>query len=391
MEHKDGRRLFLGEAPSANLDFLRSVAVLLVLAQHLSRRLHVFYLAWIPTSCLGLFGVLLFFVHTCLVLMHSMQRSGLTGMPLLKNFYTRRFFRIYPLAVLIVLAALAFHLDSDINGIPGLSQGAFPGKTVLISNLLLVQNLFLSQSVVNVLWSLPFELQMYIFLPFLFFWVRRGRAFWALIGLWVFSVFAALLQVQIHGLERLSFLHFVPNFLPGVLAFALPRTSRIRSSFWPIFVLSLVTVFTFCPTPAAGWLLCLILGLCIPQFTDIATPWLCRISHEIATYSYGIYLGHQFCIWFALGVLARHSAWLRIPVLLLLLLTTPVLLYHAVERPMIRVGVRLANRLSTVRTKRDAGPTPIPVLRFENHPEPAVQATNMRNLSVPDASQLSDL
>jgi peptidoglycan/LPS O-acetylase OafA/YrhL len=75
----------------SNLDFLRSVAVLLVLADHLTRHYHLDRF-----SSLGLFGVLLFFVHTSLVLMYSMQRSHLTGIGLFKDFYIRRFFRIYP-------------------------------------------------------------------------------------------------------------------------------------------------------------------------------------------------------------------------------------------------------------------------------------------------------
>jgi peptidoglycan/LPS O-acetylase OafA/YrhL len=111
---------------SANLDLLRAVAVLLVLAQHLCRRAYVDQVGWIQTSSLGSFGVLLFFVHTCLVLMYSMERSNLAGWALLKNFATRRIFRIYPLSIFAVLFAISFHLDSDINGIR-LSHGPFPG------------------------------------------------------------------------------------------------------------------------------------------------------------------------------------------------------------------------------------------------------------------------
>ena len=62
----------------ANLDLLRAIAVLLVLAQHVGSKMHIEHIAWAPTRCpLGLFGVLLFFVHTSLVLMYSMERSGL--------------------------------------------------------------------------------------------------------------------------------------------------------------------------------------------------------------------------------------------------------------------------------------------------------------------------
>jgi peptidoglycan/LPS O-acetylase OafA/YrhL len=157
---------------SANLDLLRAIAVMLVFAQHLAKRLYVDQFVWMPTSSWGLFGVLLFFVHTCLVLMYSMERSSLTGWPLPTNFAIRRVFRIYPLSILAVVTALALHLDSDINGIHGLARGHFPGVVSAASNLLLVQNLTYTKSLVNVLWSLPFELQMYALLPFLFMWIH---------------------------------------------------------------------------------------------------------------------------------------------------------------------------------------------------------------------------
>ncbi len=71
---------------SANLDLLRTIAVLLVLIQHLCRRLHIEHLSWIPTTSLGYFGVLLFFVHTSLVLMYSLERTHLGGPSLFVNF-----------------------------------------------------------------------------------------------------------------------------------------------------------------------------------------------------------------------------------------------------------------------------------------------------------------
>src|SRR5258708_7308630 len=334
--------LSVGTGSSANLDFLRSVAVLLVITQHLCRRVHVDHIGWIETTSLGLFGVLLFFVHTSLVLMHSMERSRMSGRPLLKNFYVRRLFRIYPLSTLAVLSVLALGLDSDIHGIAGLSSGALPGKVSIISQLLLMQNLTHVKSNLNVLWSLPFEVQMYLLLPFLFIWIRGKRMFWPLMALWLGSVIAATVQPYVAALNRLSVILFVPNFLAGLIAFTLPRLERVKAYLWPVFVLGLVLVFTLEPVRGTGWGLCLILGAFIPSFADLTTTWLCAASQRIATYSYGIYLSHQFSIWVALGVLASHSLWLRIPVLMGLLVLLPVLLYHCIEKPMIRVGMRLA-------------------------------------------------
>ena len=334
---------------SANLDVLRSVAVLLVLAQHLSRRMHIEHLAWVPTSSLGFFGVLLFFVHTSLVLMYSMDRSmhrsGLRGAPLLRDFYIRRAFRIYPLSIVAICAALALHLGSDVNGVAGLSYAQLPGKLAILSQLLLVQNLLHVKSIVNVLWSLPYEVQMYLFLPFLFAWVQRKRVFWSLLALWTISLVAAWAQMNVAPLGVLSLLRFVPCFLPGVIAYASPATPRLRAYVWPIFILGLIGAFAQNPTLQMGWVLCLLLGLLIPFFREIQSGPIRLISNRIATYSYGIYISHQFCIWFALGILAARPIWLRVGVLCLSLALVPILLYHAIEKPMILLGIRLVTRL----------------------------------------------
>ena len=338
---------------SANLDFLRAVAVLLVLAQHLLYRWHVGQRLGMDIPPVGTFGVLLFFVHTCLVLMYSMERSHLRGFSLARNFYVRRAFRIYPLSILAVMTAVALHLDSGVNGVPGLSHAEPVAIGRIVSNLLLVQNLIRPGSIINVLWSLPYEVQMYICLPFLFLWIRgRRSAAWYLCALWVGSVLLAVGRTQLaaHGAQvglvaRLSLLEYVPNFLPGVLAFTLVHVQRIKSYLWPPFVLLLIVAYAMNPHTGTGWALCLLLGFAIPFFGEIRTPWLRVISNRIATYSYGIYLSHQFCIWFVDGPLSAFPLWSRIIVLGAMLIALPILLYHAIERPMIKVGARLADKL----------------------------------------------
>jgi peptidoglycan/LPS O-acetylase OafA/YrhL len=80
---------------------VRSVAVLAVLVTHVLQVTagckfdgHLAY--GIETYSLGTAGVLLFFVHTALVLMQSLERTGTTrsGWPLIRFFYIRRAFRI---------------------------------------------------------------------------------------------------------------------------------------------------------------------------------------------------------------------------------------------------------------------------------------------------------
>ena len=96
-------------------------------------------------------------------------------------------------------------------------------------------------------------------------------------------------------------------------------------------------------------------GPLIPFFREIQSRPIRLISSRIATYSYGIYISHQFCIWFALGILAARPLWFRVGILCLSLVLVPILLYHAIEKPMILLGIRLVTRL------RDKEPEPMPV------------------------------
>jgi peptidoglycan/LPS O-acetylase OafA/YrhL len=193
---------------------------------------------------------------------------------------------------------------------------------------------------------------MYVFLPFLFMWIRGKRsAVWHLCVLWVISVFVAIGRTQLaaHGapvglVARVSLLEYVPNFLPGVIAFTLMHIPRIKSYLWPPFVFLLIGAYAVNPHPAMGWTLCLLLGFAIPFFSEIKAEWLRAISNRIATYSYGIYLSHQFCIWFVDDILSGFPLWSRVVVLVAMLVGIPVVLYHWIEKPMMRAGVALAEK-----------------------------------------------
>ncbi len=92
----------------ANLDVLRSTAVLLVLVSHVIMATgHLddpLLKAWGLRQVAQL-GVLLFFIHTSLVLMMSLRR--LEAAPnMVARFYIRRVFRIYPLAIVTIACAV---------------------------------------------------------------------------------------------------------------------------------------------------------------------------------------------------------------------------------------------------------------------------------------------
>ncbi len=158
------------------------------------------------------------------------------------------------------------------------------------------------------------------------------------------SVIAAWAQLHLAALDRFSLLRFAPCFLAGIIAFVAPYTPRLRSSLWPLLLAGIICAFTLNPVLPMAWALCLVLGLLIPLFHEIQNQTIRAASNRIATYSYGIYISHQFCIWVSLGLLAANPLWLRVAVLSSTLVVTPVLLYHGIEKPMIKLGMRLSIR-----------------------------------------------
>jgi peptidoglycan/LPS O-acetylase OafA/YrhL len=317
---------------SGNLDYLRATAVCCVLVQHL---VHTFYpqghSALFDVRTVARLGVLLFFVHTALVLMMSLER-----VPGARQFYIRRAFRIYPLATICTLAMAWLFPISQMT------------PRVLVSNVFLVQNLTRDPSILPLTWSLPFELQMYLVLPVLSILLQRTdrplRLIFAII-----TCDAVLFEVLNHFTPQYFFtslFEFVPCFLGGVLAFSLQRQTKPS---WPLWLLALpvflVASVAWLSVPGHGGILreqsvCVLLGLLLPHFREFSNRPVRRIAGLVAKYSYGIYLTHLPSIWLASSLSA--SRLVKFAVLIVLLVGLPVLLYHLVEAPMIRYGKHLA-------------------------------------------------
>ncbi len=312
-----------------NLDILRAVAVLLVLAAHAAG----YTIRTTPVSfALGQLGVMLFFVHTSLVLMQSLERQQLAGPALLRAFYLQRACRIYPLAAVMLLAS---YLLMDEQWTP----------FELLANLLLVQNLVYARYMSSVLWSLCLEVQMYLLLPLLFLLLRQRPVGW-LLALWAISIPLALLQPLVSA--RFSVFEFAPCFLAGVLAWRLGDRARLPGWLWPPLLALACVLFVAYAEPRANnygrWLVCLAVGATIPWLRELTLPRLNRASKLIAKYSYGIYLFHPPLMRLAFRTLEGLPPFWQWSIFLSLLVLLAGLGYHLVEQPMIRLGARWSAR-----------------------------------------------
>jgi peptidoglycan/LPS O-acetylase OafA/YrhL len=337
---------------SPNLDFLRSAAVLFVLGFHvllLFEKRHSPYVTRLKIfHSIGHWGVLIFFVHTSLVLMFSLERQQIRfpGKASYFPFLVRRAFRVFPLSVFIVLLVTIFRLPLAYI-IDGRFEAAHLGWTGVLSNLLLLQNLSHADSVIVPLWSLPYEMQMYLFLPALFLLARSTRRMWPILMLWVAAAFAGM---HAGGLERLGvpdLITYAPCFLAGILAYKLTETRRLNvpAYLWPLTLALLTGVFLKYPGTRSSWYCCLLLGIVLSQFQEMRNAVTHKVFRVIARYSYGIYLTHFICIWLAFQAIDGIPDWSRWMILLVTLIVFPYACYHLIEEPMIRAGEKAASGL----------------------------------------------
>jgi peptidoglycan/LPS O-acetylase OafA/YrhL len=353
----------------ANLDFLRAMAVGIVFFNHLLLTMNIR-----EVGDLGHFGVLLFFVHTALVLMMSMERLGLSGRNLYVAFVVRRVFRIYPLSILCVVVVASLRIPpTSWNGYE------WTGWPTVLSNIFLTQNLTQSTSVNCVLWSLPFEIQMYAILPLLFAWALRFPAPRAMYAAWLTAVAIATSEcIARAGSCGTDFLlaRYLPCFLAGAVAWRLmtTRNPRFSGSAWVLFLVALVPAY--CLPDALGghrssvigalhgmvrndhriwwsaylhlvndWFFCATVGLAVPLFREIRNFRLKSINKHVARYSYGIYISHVPILWLCFTRLRVGSEVVSGLLAILLTAVISVLVYHCLEDPAIRVGKRLAARV----------------------------------------------
>jgi peptidoglycan/LPS O-acetylase OafA/YrhL len=335
---------------SPNLDILRAIAVLTVVVDHLVPTLlfHGFEvprpIQWL-TWHIGQAGVLAFFVHTSLVLMYSLERTGGAGSwAWFGRFYLRRALRIYPLAITCVVAVVTL-------GLPEASWklSHAPNWEEIAANLLLIQNLWTGHSVLTPLWSLPYEVEMYVVLPVLYLVTRRSDALrWFISFMVVATIGGYVFRKLQHG--HLNLAAYVPCFLAGVTCYVLRDRiiPRLSGRWWPLVVLGAVAAYCVAHTVSEpliywfGWVYCIAIAALIPLFTDSPIRWLNRAAERVATYSYGIYLLHVPALYIVFSLWRPQSLALGLVLFVAITAALAILAYHTIEAPMMRLVSRRA-------------------------------------------------
>lgn len=160
------QRLYL-----APLDGLRFFAFLAVFIHHLPK--FSTSPALVTANTYGWVGVELFFLISSYLFFHLLDAEFVkTGTISAGRFFTRRMLRIYPLMVIFPAAMLAVYGSSD-----GLGLARLAGLALFQDNLI-IWFLGYNVSIPNTahLWTLSFEFQIYLLIPFTFLAYRKfGR------------------------------------------------------------------------------------------------------------------------------------------------------------------------------------------------------------------------
>lgn len=294
----------------------------------------------------GITGVCVFFVHTSLVLMWSLQRDGHTA-----RFYLRRAFRIYPLWLVVLALTVLVRLPISPVYVPRFQFFA-PHWGELLANAGLVFNFHYGTRVVGASWTLPVEVDMYLFLPLLFLFARRLRSVWPLLTLDLcFMVYDRFTHAPIDSALSMC----VPFFLPGIMAFVLNRrgvSRQLPAWTFPLWFFLLVGIDHRDGSFRQSWIFALVLGCSLPWFQEMSWRPVRVLSHYVARYSYGVYLTHMAAICVSVYVLRTHSMAVRVAAFVAMFTGLPVVFYHVVEEPMIRLGAKLAGHMGPGRSPR---------------------------------------
>ena len=371
------------------LDGWRAIAIAIVLIDHTFN-----YLAsssqdlarWRVPPALGLHGVGIFFALSgFLITSRLLEENEVRGRISLREFYVRRAFRILPAAI-IVLAVLAS------LGVVGLLP---IGGSELLGALFFYRNYLPAVSAPNGTgfftahyWSLAVEEHFYLFWPtVLVFGLRRRQAL--TVGLFCAGALVAWRQFELMR-EIGTYGHVLPTFFVrsdtrmdallwgavAALALDVPRARAwaaryVTTTVWLGFVVLYGAVwarYRTQPTCWEGMLAALLVAgtvvrpNAVPGRVLELSPlrWVGRIS-------YSLYLANNVFVPFrSIGIPMTLGLLQRAPFNVVAVLGSSIALYYLVERPMIRIGRRIAKPVREGRPDRPVRSSAITPLALPN-------------------------
>ncbi|MBT2485509.1 MULTISPECIES: acyltransferase [unclassified Microbacterium] len=332
----------------SNLDYLRGLAALGILAYH--------YTSWTtgpqdaqtPLGRIGIYGVAIFYVLSGLTMYH-VYATRIRTLRQIRTFFVRRAFRIFPLLWLVSMATIV------------LAREWPEPMTVILNFTGLFGFVDWDGYIALGAWSIGNELFFYALFPLLALTLRRRWAFWGAVILFfmigaffAFSVLDAQTPLSEQWSAYVNPLNQSFLFVAGVGVGKLLRDVSVPR--WALIAVAAVSILIFVAWPSGEGQISLVTG--VNRFVfSAACVALCAVAYKLAVdapgwidrplgtlgeASYSVYLLHP--IMFTLFSIVLRDRASEIIVALVALVATllgSVLCYRLYERPLTDIGRRL--------------------------------------------------
>lgn len=330
------------------LDYLRGLAAFTIMLYHFV----LFSVGDPPTDSFlkkaGIYGVSLFYVLSGLTLFHVYFNTWQTNLPTLFQFFTKRFFRIFPLLWLVTLLTLFFR--------------PFPGYKMLLLNLTGLFGLVAPGAYIGTgVWSIGNELVFYLFFPLLLYLLHRNKPLLLVLAGILFRQYLAFAFVILPEFPKMveawkTYINPMNQaflFLGGIGIGYLLRHKQFPQAFLLILLAVCLMVFVSYPVSGnaihliTGWprlvytVLCLLIVSCLYKL-HYPLPLLVRKPLALlGEISYGLYLLHPLVLFTLQVVFKGLQLRYLLPLSGLASLLLSYLVYRYYEKPFIGLGNRL--------------------------------------------------
>jgi peptidoglycan/LPS O-acetylase OafA/YrhL len=258
------------------IDFLRGIAVLLVISRHLFFKPHVLTIGWI--------GVDLFFVLSGFLVSNLLfQEYNTTENIKPWRFLIRRGLKIYPLFYIMVASLFFIFISEEPESIAIY-------KTRLINEVLFIQNYRYNMTLIGHTWSLAVEEHFYFILTFVFFIFARFRI---LNNKILFNTLTGFILLSCMYM-RYNLVASMPNFpLSASHSYLFPTHFRFDTLWVGVFIAfhynyslpRFKSIFS-----NKKWLLFSFISVLLPLFFPLNNPFLAILGLTIIALCFGITL-----------------------------------------------------------------------------------------------------
>ncbi len=294
-----------------HLQSLRGIAALIIVFHHLkSLSSNLAQNDFMANSSLA---VDFFFVLSGFVIALNYQHL-LIKFYEIKNFIKKRFFRLYPLHIILLIIYLAIEiLKYFLDYYAGIKSNEPPFSVsnlyTFFTNLFLIQGIIDNQLSYNeVSWSVSFEFYTYIIFALIIFFIRNKILFYLLIIILTIISFIFVYKLDLmENTNGVAFLRCTYSFFLGTLIYRLNiliKNIDLSILEIPIFI---ITIYLFCYIPNTVFMPIIfgVLILTLNQTNKGAIKSILKNSVLvfIGKISYSIYMLHYLIIWSHIQVL----------------------------------------------------------------------------------------